>query len=177
MQRLSLAVVRLLEPGDLGAEIGLLLPALEDLDLGLAFGIRLLPIAGGIGRGGAGRLTEQQGDGQEPDHRSALMPHKDLRNRRAIGVPPAVATSAKPLSPCPYLNPARPTVFALWRLSAGYRGLCPFNFPYPRRWRRHPCRPPCKLISNPPAALIMQELGQDRDDLRARRRKRMTESY
>src|SRR4029453_4501942 len=56
VQRLSFAVVRLLEPGGFWAEIGFFLPALEDLDLGLAFGIRLLPIAGGIGRGGVGRV-------------------------------------------------------------------------------------------------------------------------
>src|SRR5262249_26110007 len=68
-----------LEPDDLGAE--LISAALEDLDLRLAFGIRLVPIASGIGARRLGLAAgNEDRSRQDPKSRSQRMiPHKDLR--------------------------------------------------------------------------------------------------
>src|SRR6188474_1857946 len=79
MQRTPPAVVGGFEPNDLGAK--LVLAALENLDLGLALGVRLVPKTAGIAACRLGLAAgNEESSRQDPQRRSQRMiPHKDLR--------------------------------------------------------------------------------------------------
>src|SRR6185437_7610436 len=99
MQRTPPAVVGVFEPNDLGAK--LVLAALENLDLGLALGVRLVPKTAGIAACCLGLAAgNEESSRQDPQRRSQRMiPHKDLRKRVTPKAPERLGNcSSCPLS-------------------------------------------------------------------------------
>src|SRR4029453_14988088 len=101
----------------LGATLGL--AALENLDLGLALGVRLVPKTAGIAACRLGLAAgNEESSRQDPQRRSQRMiPHKDLRKGSRLKRRGARAIAL--LAPCPS-----------WAVFAAF--FCPAEEPIPR---------------------------------------------